>query len=156
MIATRLFTSAPAGWPLPCCSPPFSSAFAQEASAPVAEPRRHTFTANVSLVSDYRYRGISQTNLRPAIQGGFDYSHASGFYVGNWNSSISWLERCRFVGVGARRNGFLRRLPEHLKLAEQEFNYDVGVLEYYYRAATPRRARTPPKFTPASAGARCS
>ncbi|EYS85711.1 hypothetical protein CF68_09885, partial [Cupriavidus sp. SK-4] len=56
-----------------------------DAEAPAAAPASpHTFTANVSLVSDYRYRGISQTNLRPAIQGGFDYTHESGFYVGNW------------------------------------------------------------------------
>lgn len=46
-------------------------------------------TANVSLVSDYRFRGISQSFERPAIQGGFDWSHASGLYLGNWNSSIS-------------------------------------------------------------------
>ncbi|HBD38686.1 MAG TPA: hypothetical protein DC084_34445, partial [Cupriavidus sp.] len=76
-----------------------SVAFAQSApdaaapaAAPAAEPASpHTITANVSLVSDYRYRGLSQTNRRPAIQGGFDYAHESGFYIGNWNSSISWI-----------------------------------------------------------------
>ena len=49
----------------------------------------HSFTANVSLVSDYRFRGVSQTFKQPAIQGGFDYVHSSGFYVGNWNSNVS-------------------------------------------------------------------
>ena len=44
---------------------------------------------NVSLVSDYRFRGITQTFEEPALQGGFDYAHSSGFYVGNWNSSIA-------------------------------------------------------------------
>lgn len=48
----------------------------------------HTFTANVSLVSDYRFRGISQTMRRPAIQGGFDYSHICGLYVGTWASNV--------------------------------------------------------------------
>ena len=42
-------------------------------------------TGNISLVSDYRFRGISQTFEKPAIQGGFDYAHASGIYLGNWN-----------------------------------------------------------------------
>ena len=56
-------------------------------TAAPAEPG--PITANVSLTSDYRYRGISQSNLQPAIQGGFDYAHPSGFYIGNWNSSIS-------------------------------------------------------------------
>ena len=63
-------------------------------TAPAAEPAAADpgpLTANVSLTSDYRYRGISQSNLQPAIQGGFDYAHPSGFYIGNWNSSISWI-----------------------------------------------------------------
>ena len=49
----------------------------------------HQFTANVALVSDYRFRAISQSFNEPAIQGGFDYSHASGFYAGTWASSVS-------------------------------------------------------------------
>ena len=64
-----------------------STANAQAAAAAPASP--HTFTGNVSVVSDYRFRGISQTYLAPALQGGFDYSHSSGFYLGNWNSSVS-------------------------------------------------------------------
>jgi len=48
-------------------------------------------SANVALVSDYQYRGISQTNENMALQGGFDYAHASGFYVGTWGSNVSWL-----------------------------------------------------------------
>ncbi|WP_035867117.1 TorF family putative porin, partial [Cupriavidus sp. SK-3] len=67
-------------------------AFAQNApDAAAAEVSPHVFTANVTLASEYRYRGLMQTNRRPAIQGGFDYTHSSGFYLGNWNSSISWL-----------------------------------------------------------------
>lgn len=51
----------------------------------------HTVTANVSLVSDYVFRGLTQTNGKPALQGGVDYAHASGFYVGTWLSNISWF-----------------------------------------------------------------
>ena len=68
------------------------SALAEDAPAAApaaAEPG--PFTANVTLTNDYRYRGISQSNFNPAIQGGFDYAHESGFYIGNWNSSISWI-----------------------------------------------------------------
>lgn len=61
-----------------------SLAFAQAAPA-----SPHTFTGNLSFVSDYRFRGVSQTYKRPAIQGGFDYSHASGFYLGTWGSNVS-------------------------------------------------------------------
>ena len=52
----------------------------------------YTYSFNVGAVTDYRYRGISQSRLRPAIQGGFDFSHKSGFYVGTWASSIRWIK----------------------------------------------------------------
>ena len=45
-------------------------------------------TANVSLVSDYRFRGVSQSFRRPAVQGGVDWAHDSGFYVGTWASTV--------------------------------------------------------------------
>src|SRR5450759_3397136 len=64
-------------------------------TAPAAEPAKpaspHTFTGNVGLVSQYVFRGLSQTNGDPALQGGADYSHASGFYAGTWLSNISWF-----------------------------------------------------------------
>ncbi len=60
------------------------------APAPAPEPD-WTFTGNVGLYSQYVFRGISQTNEKPAIQGGFDLGHKSGFYVGTWASNISWL-----------------------------------------------------------------
>lgn len=63
-----------------------SSAPAMAADAP-ASP--HTFTANVALVSNYVFRGLTQTFGKPAIQGGMDYAHSSGFYAGLWGSSIS-------------------------------------------------------------------
>ena len=53
-----------------------------------AEPEAK-LTGNVSLVSDYRFRGFAQTNYAPAVQGGFDWEHRSGLYVGNWNSSVA-------------------------------------------------------------------
>jgi len=68
-------------------------ALAQTAPAPAPAPAPATspITANVTVVNDYRYRGMTQSNYKPAIQGGFDYAHESGFYIGNWNSSISWI-----------------------------------------------------------------
>ena len=50
----------------------------------------HTFTANIGLFSQYIFRGLKQTNGDPAVQGGIDYSHSSGFYLGTWASNISW------------------------------------------------------------------
>ncbi len=54
-------------------------------------------TANVSLTTNYKFRGQDQDAsktkaIKPAIQGGFDYAFGeSGFYLGNWNSSVDWL-----------------------------------------------------------------
>ena len=47
-----------------------------------------TLVGNAGLLSDYRFRGFTQTGYKPAFQGGFDLSHISGFYMGNWNSNV--------------------------------------------------------------------
>jgi uncharacterized protein (TIGR02001 family) len=64
-------------------------------------------SGNVALVSDYRFRGISQTNRDPALQGGFDLAHKSGLYAGTWASNVSqWanpggsMEIDFYVGFG--------------------------------------------------------
>ena len=63
---------------------------AAAASAPAAEAPKSdwSISGNAGLFSDYRFRGVSQTNKHPAFQGGFDIAHASGFYIGNWNSNV--------------------------------------------------------------------
>src|SRR3954466_1030180 len=62
------------------------AAFAQTAApaAPAAPEPDYTLAANVGLVSDYRFRGIAQTSKKPALQGGLDFSHKSGFYAGTF------------------------------------------------------------------------
>ena len=60
------------------------------ASAEDAAPAP-SLTTNVTLASNYVFRGLTQTNNKPAIQGGMDYAHASGFYAGTWLSNISWF-----------------------------------------------------------------
>jgi uncharacterized protein (TIGR02001 family) len=47
-----------------------------------------TVSGNVALVTDYRFRGVSLSGGDPAVQGGIDLSHESGFYIGTWSSSI--------------------------------------------------------------------
>lgn len=53
-------------------------------------PSEFTFTGNVAVVTDYRFRGLSQTSGDPAIQGSLNINHKSGFYVGMWSSNISF------------------------------------------------------------------
>jgi uncharacterized protein (TIGR02001 family) len=57
-----------------------------------AQANAESVTANVSLTSDYISRGFTQTWSKPALQGGVDYAHESGVYVGTWASTISDTE----------------------------------------------------------------
>jgi uncharacterized protein (TIGR02001 family) len=102
------------------------------APAPAAEPTPdNTLTANVGLFSNYIFRGISQTSGKPALQGGFDYAHKSGFYLGTWGSNISWPED---FGVYNRASlewdfygGYKANFP-----GSEDWTYDLGTLYYYY------------------------
>ena len=76
---------------------------AAPAPAPAEAKGPHTFTGNVGLFSQYIFRGLTQTNRKPAIQGGFDYAHESGFYAGVWASNISWITDS--FGVGGSYSG---------------------------------------------------
>jgi uncharacterized protein (TIGR02001 family) len=119
-----------------------ASASAEDAAAADA-PEVSPITANVTVVNDYRYRGISQSNFKPAIQGGFDYAHESGFYVGNWNSSISWIGDS-YSATGS--NGSFNKSNTNVsapiemdfyagfkkELIGEGFASDLGFLQYYY------------------------
>jgi uncharacterized protein (TIGR02001 family) len=86
----------------------------------------YTLSYNVGLVTDYRYRGISQSRLKPALQGGVDYVRKSGLYVGTWASTIKWIKD---AGGDA---------PVELDIyggykgEAGPIGYDVGVLRYQY------------------------
>jgi len=99
---------------------------AQTAPAPAAAPS--PLTGNMAIVSDYRFRGISQTYVQPAIQGGIDYSHSSGFYLGNWNSSVSGLSYPSGGGIEMDLYGGFKK-------SFGDFAFDVGLLQYYYPKA---------------------
>src|SRR5262245_7770622 len=96
-------------------------ATAQSAPAAPASP----VTGNMTIASDYRFRGISQTYLGPTIQGGIDYSHASGFYVGNWNSNVASQV---FLGGSGIEMDFYGGW----KKSFGDFGIDVGTIYYYY------------------------
>ena len=81
---------------------------------------------NAGAITDYRYRGISQTRLKPALQGGVDYT-AGGFYAGAWGSTIQWIKD---GGGGADvevdiYGGYKLELSKGTVL-------DLGVLTYQY------------------------
>ena len=98
------------------------------AAAPAATPE-HSLTGNLSLNSDYRFRGISQSWKLPALQGGFDYAHSSGFYAGTWASNVSGNSYNNGAGLELDLYaGFKFPITQDLTL-------DLGALAYVYPGA---------------------
>ncbi len=107
-------------------------AFAQTAAPAAPEAKSpHTITGNIGLFTSYRFRGIDQTFGKPALQGGIDYSHESGFYAGNWNSNVS-------SGAGYPSGNLEMDFYGGWKGAFGDFGVDVGVLHYYYPGSSAR------------------
>lgn len=90
------------------------------------------FSANVALTTDYRFRGISQTDKEPAIQGGFDYSigltDMFSLYAGIWASNVDFqdgdeaqIEIDYYGGVTAEYQGI---------------GIDIGLIYYTYPGAS--------------------
>ena len=104
-----------------------SPALAMAAEKPVSP---HSLSGNISLTTDYVFRGVSQTQGGPAIQGGADYSHASGLYAGTWASNVEW------VSTGSapykENNSMEIDLYGGYKGSLGPIGYDVGAITYYY------------------------
>ena len=95
-----------------------SVSFAQDASP---------LSFNIGAFTDYRYRGISQTRLKPAIQGGVDYAFSSGVYVGAWASNIKWIKDGG--GDAGVEHDFYGGYKGEI---QKDLTYDIGVLTYQY------------------------
>jgi len=89
-------------------------------AAAMAAPAAHAeLTANIGVTTDYLWRGMTQTGHEAAVQGGIDYSHESGFYIGTWASSLG--------GGSHEVDGYLGFSGEAGQLG-----YDIGVIYYAY------------------------
>jgi uncharacterized protein (TIGR02001 family) len=100
------------------------------ATAPAPPAPDWTFSSNVGLFSEYIFRGIAQTAGKPAVQGGFDLAHASGFYVGTWASNVSWLEDFDAYSRSSVEWDFYAGFKH--AIGDSDFFYDVGGYYYYY------------------------
>jgi uncharacterized protein (TIGR02001 family) len=94
------------------------------------EAPANTLSANVGFTSNYIFRGISQTGGNPAIQGGFDYAHSSGFYLGTWASNVSWLEDFGLYNRSSLEWDFYGGFTH--AIGDTDFVFDVGTIYYYY------------------------
>ncbi|WP_018609604.1 TorF family putative porin [Uliginosibacterium gangwonense] len=99
------------------------------ADAPAAPAPSWTTVGNMSLVSDYIFRGISQTQHKPTMQASLEFDHASGFYVGTFGSGVS--NAAYPNGSGSELDlygGYRYTLGE-------DSNIDAGVVSYWYPGA---------------------
>jgi uncharacterized protein (TIGR02001 family) len=101
-----------------------SAVTAQTAAAPES-----SLSFNAGVVTDYRYRGISQSRLKPALQGGLDYADKSGFYLGAWGSTIKWIED---TTPGVTKGSTELDIYGGYKGSIGAASYDLGVLRYEY------------------------
>jgi uncharacterized protein (TIGR02001 family) len=105
-----------------CAQAQTAAPAAAAASAP--EPTlMSTITGNINVTSNYKFRGQDQGTLKgwsPAVQGGFDWTQ-NGFYLGNWDSNISFAGNIEMDFYGGYRGEIVKDL-----------GYDVGILQYYY------------------------
>jgi len=93
------------------------------APAPALAPD-FAVTGNFGITSDYRFRGLSQNNLDPAISGGFDVAHSSGLYIGTWGSNVSsWA-----AGPGSLELD----LYGGYKTVVGDIGLDIGAIVYKY------------------------
>jgi uncharacterized protein (TIGR02001 family) len=99
-------------------------------AARAEDPPASPFSFNVGAISDYRYRGISQTRLKPALQGGIDYANPNGFYLGTWASTIKWVKDA--YGDAALEIDLYGGYKGEIA---KDVTYDVGVLQYVYASA---------------------
>ena len=85
------------------------------------------FAFNVGAVSDYRYRGISQSRLDPALQGGVDATLPGGFYAGTWLSTIKWIK-----DAGGSADIEWDIYGGYKMEVAKDMGIDVGLLRYQY------------------------
>jgi uncharacterized protein (TIGR02001 family) len=103
-----------------------------------AESSPHTITGNVGIFSQYIFRGLTQTDTEPALQGGFDYAHSGGFYAGTWGSNVSWIRD--FSQASFPTGGYTGGASLELdiyggykgSIGSTGLGYDVGLLYYWY------------------------
>jgi uncharacterized protein (TIGR02001 family) len=103
---------------------------ASSAMAWESEDGAHSTSANVGLYSDYLFRGISFSDDKPAIQGGFDYAHSSGLYLGTWASNLSILnddDETSETNIEIDIYGGFAS-----EFGESGIGYDLGMVRYIY------------------------
>ena len=89
-------------------------------------------TGSVALTSDYVFRGVSQTDGKPALQGGIEFASEGGFYAGAWGSNVSWLSDLSTTAAPISSSLELDVYGGYRGKFSNAVSYDVGLLYYAY------------------------
>lgn len=89
-------------------------------------------SGNMTIASDYRFRGISLSQNGPAIQGGVDYIHNTGFYIGNWNSSMRGTPNMNNDDVDSNSGAQMNLYGGWKKDVYKGVTVDIGYITYNY------------------------
>lgn len=108
-----------------------------------AQAAGSSVSGSVGVVSDYLFRGISQTNQKPALQAGIEYDAASGFYAGAWGSNISWLADASTDAAPISSSLEVDAYGGWRTTTSSGVSFDVGVYEYYYPGTYPSGFTSP-------------
>ena len=100
-------------------------------AAPAFAHAEVELSANVALTSDYVWRGVSQSYEDPAIQGGFDFEHDSGFAAGVWASNVDFAD----TDKGDVEDGADMEFDVYASFGgefAEDWSYGVGIIYYMY------------------------
>jgi len=106
------------------------SIIARADEAPAAPA--NSWTGSLTLASDYVFRGLTQSNENPALQGGLEFDAAAGAYAGFWGSSISWLSDYSTDAAPVSSNVELDFYVGYRGKFNDSLGYDVGLYTYVY------------------------
>lgn len=121
-------SSAAALFTVLACPAMADTAPVQDGASPAAQPD-YTLVPNIGVASQYRYRGLMQSAGYPAVSGGLDFTHKSGFYLGNWDSTIRWLGNSNGQISAPVETDFYGGYKNSIN---SDWSYDLGVLRYQY------------------------
>lgn len=136
-----------AAFTLACATGLITTAVSAE-EAPAGESSPHSTSGFVTFATNYVVRGLSQTNFKPAVQGAYEYAHASGFYTGLFASNVSWYGDAweaaapgQSSAIYGGTTGDTIAISNSMEIdlyagfrgkVTPDFSYDVGGIYYYY------------------------
>ena len=98
-------------------------------SFPVTQAFGAEVSGNIALTTDYKFRGISQSDSAPSVQGGFDIAFDNGVYIGTWGAAVDFdcaIDTCGGLNGGIELDyyaGFASDISDSV-------SFDIGYIYY--------------------------